>query len=96
MTTAATSFKLPRGLKSRIEKLARRSGESPHAVMVRALAEHVDAAELRQGFLDDAARTDVAMQESGTGYRMEGVHTYIAAKARGQTVKRPRPVRWRK
>jgi ParE-like toxin of type II ParDE toxin-antitoxin system len=31
MAVTATSFKLPRKLKTRIDRLARRSGESPHA-----------------------------------------------------------------
>ena len=96
MATAATSIKLPPTLKAELEKLARRSGETTHAVMVRALAEHVAAAKRHRSFLDDAARADVAMQESGVGYAMQDVHAYIAAKVRGKRAKRPRPVKWRK
>jgi len=95
MPLAATSLKLPRNLKARIEKLARRSGASAHALMVQALAEHVDLAERRQSFLDDAARADEFMQKSGTGYAMRDVHAYVAATARGRAAKRPKPVRWR-
>lgn len=47
MATTATSIKLPPSLKAELEKLTRRSGEMPHAVMVRALAEHVAAAKVR-------------------------------------------------
>jgi predicted transcriptional regulator len=96
MTVSATSLKIPRDLKTRIEKLARLSGESPHAVMVRALAEHVDAAERRQAFLEDAVRADEAMTRAGTGYAMHEVHAYLSAKVRGQAAKRPRAVRWRR
>lgn len=95
-TTTATSLKLPEALKRRIEKLAARSGESPHALMVRALGEQVEAEELRQAFLEDAAKADADMQASGLGYRMEDVHAYVAAKVRGEKVRRPRPVRWRR
>ena len=95
-TTTATSLKLPEDLKRRIDELAARSGETAHALMIRALAEQVEAEELRQAFLDDAAKADAEMQASGLGYRMEDVHAYVAARVRGEKVKRPRPVRWRK
>ena len=95
MATAATSIKLPSSLKAELEKLARRSGETTHAVMVRALAEHVAAAKRYRSFLDDAARADVAMRKSGVGYAMQDVHAYVAAKVRGKRAKRPSPVKWR-
>ncbi len=96
MATVATSIKLPSTLKAELEKLARRSGETTHAVMVRALSEHVAAAKRYRSFLDDATRADVAMQESGVGYAMQDVHAYVAAKVRGKRAKRPSPVKWRK
>ena len=96
MSVSATSLKLPRSLKSRIEKLARLSGESAHALMVRALADHVEAAERRQAFLGDAVCADERMMKSGTGYAMEEVHAYLGAKVRGGAARRPRAVRWRR
>jgi predicted transcriptional regulator len=96
MATSATSIKLPSALKSELEKLARRSGETTHAVMVRALSEHVAAAKRYRGFLDEATRADVAMQESGVGYAMQDVHAYVAAKAGGKPAKRPSAIKWRK
>lgn len=95
MSIAATSLKLPRSLKARIEKLARRSGASAHSLMVQALAEHVEAAERHIRFFDDAARADEAMQKSGSGYAMRDVHAYAIAKARGRAARRPKPLRWR-
>ena len=96
MAATATSIKLPPALKAELDRLARRSGETTHAVMVRALAEHVAAAKRYRSFLDDAARADVAMRESGVGYAMQDVHAYVAAKVRGKRAKRPSPVKWRK
>jgi predicted transcriptional regulator len=96
MAIAATSLKLPATLKSELEKLARRTGETTHAVMVRALAEHVAASKRYQNFLDDAVRADADMQQSGVGYAMQDVHSYVTAKIRGEAVKRPKPVKWRK
>jgi predicted transcriptional regulator len=96
MTVSATSLKLPRSLKGRIEKLARLAGESAHALMVRALADHVEAAERRQAFLEDAVRADERMKKSGSGYAMEEVHAYLGARVRGRATRRPPAVRWRR
>jgi predicted transcriptional regulator len=96
MSSPATSLKLPRASKSRIEKLARLSGESAHALIIRALADHVDAAERRRAFLGDAVRADERMTKSGTGYAMEDVHAYVAARVRSRPVKRPRATGWRR
>ena len=62
----------------------------------RALAEHVAETKGHRSFHDDAARADVAMQESGVGYAMPDAHAYVSAKVRGEKVKRPGPVKWRK
>jgi predicted transcriptional regulator len=96
MTVTATSLKLPRRLKARIDRLSRRSGESAHAYMVRALEGHVTAEERYQAFLDDGVRADEAMVRSGLGYASEDVHAYVTALAEGRKPRRPKPVRWRK
>jgi len=95
MTVTATSLKLPKRLKSRMERLARRTGESTHAFMVRALESQVEAEERYQEFLRDGIRADEAMLQSGLGYEAEAVHAYLEARARGRQVRRPRATRWR-
>lgn len=95
MSVAATSLKLPKRLKSRLDRLARRAGESPHAFMLRALESQVEAAERYQAFLDEGMQADEAMQSSGLGYEAADVHRYLAARIRGRDARRPRPVRWR-
>lgn len=96
MPVAATSLKISSRLKSRIVKVARRAGETPHSFMVRALEDQVDAAERHQRFVEDAVTADEAMQKTGRGYAMEDVHRYLEAKARGRPAKRPAPVRWQR
>jgi predicted transcriptional regulator len=96
MSIAATSLKLPRKLKLRIERLSKRSGESAHAFMLRALEGHVEAAERYQAFLDEGVRADEAMQRSGLGYAAQDVHAYLAARAEGLAATRPKPLRWRR
>jgi predicted transcriptional regulator len=96
MSVAATSLKLPRRLKSRVERIARRSGESAHAFMVRALESQVEAVERYQAFLDDGMRADEAMQQTGLAYEAKDVHAYLEAKVRGRKARRPKAIRWRK
>ncbi len=96
MTVAATSLKVPRKLKSRIDRLARGSGESPHAFMLRALEGQVEAAERYQMFLEEGVRADEAMQRSGIGYAADDVHAYLSALIAGRKSRRPKPVRWRR
>ena len=95
MTTVATSLKLPKNLKSRVQRVARRAGESPHAFMVRALESGVEAAERYQAFLEEGMRADEAMQQSGLGYEADKVHAYLEARIRGRKAPRPKAVRWR-
>ena len=96
MANTATSLRLPKHLKARIERLSRRAGVSTHAFMLRALEGHVTAEERYQEFLSNGVRADEAMQRSRLGYSADDVHAYVATLARRRTARRPRPVRWRK
>jgi predicted transcriptional regulator len=96
MSVTATSLKLPTALKTRIERLARRAGESPHAYMVRLLEERVDAAERFEKFVAEAREADERMQDSGTGYATGDVYAYLEARIAGRRKARPKPVTWRK
>ena len=96
MTLAATSLKLPKTLKSRIARLARRAGESPHAFMLRLLENQVQTAERFEQFVADARQADQRMQESGQGYAAADIHGYLEAKIAGRKATRPKPAQWRK
>jgi len=96
MPLVATSLKLPKTLKSRITRLAKRAGESPHAFMLQLLEKQVQAAEQFEQFVADAERADQSMQESGQGYAAADVHSYLNARIAGRKPTRPKPVQWRK
>jgi predicted transcriptional regulator len=96
MSATATSLKLPSDLKTRIERLARRAGESPHAYMLRLLEERVDAAERFEKFIVEAREADGRMEQSGLGYAAEDVYAYLEARVAGRRKGRPKPVAWRK
>jgi len=96
MSLTATSLKLPKTLKTRITRLAKRAGESPHAFMLRLLEEQVQATERFEQFLAEARQADKRMQEGGIGYLAADVHEYLEARATGLKTTRPKPVQWRK
>ena len=96
MTLAATSLKLPKTLKSRITRLAKRAGESPHAFMLRLLEDQVQAAERFEQFVAAAWHADQQMQESGQGYAASDVRRYLEARIAGRKATRPKPAQWRK
>ena len=95
MTVAATSLKLPKTLKTRIARLARQAGESPHALMVRMLQERVEDAERFQRFVEEARAADREMQQTGEGHPATDVHEYLQARIDGRRPARTKPVRWR-
>ena len=96
MALTITRLDLPAALKAELDRLARRSGESTHAIIVRALQEYVDEAMRRRGFLNDAQRANAAMLASGECFDAADVHEYILAKARGEKAVRPSPMKRRK
>jgi predicted DNA-binding protein len=95
MSLAATSLKLPKTLKARITRLAKRAGESPHAFMLRLLEEQVRATERFEQFLAEARQADERMQQGGIGYAATDVHEYLKAKVTRRKATRPKPVQWR-
>jgi predicted transcriptional regulator len=96
VATTATSLKLPAELKERLADVAERSGQSPHAYMVKALEDRIAQDELAEQFLADAIVADRQMRRSGKGYAANALHRYIAARLAAKNPKRPRARRWRK
>ncbi len=95
MAIRATSLKLPAKLKDRIDRVARQEGETPHALMVRALESQIDSMEKHAQFVKDALEAKREMEETGLAYAAEDVFKYLRAKVRGRKVRRPKPVPWR-
>jgi predicted transcriptional regulator len=96
MPVRATSLKLPADLKSRVDRLASGMGETPHALMVRAIEAQVEALERHAAFLEESVRADKAMEASCMGYAREDVEAYIRARLAGKRPRWPKPVAWRK
>src|SRR5258708_3416693 len=95
MAIHPTSLKLPAKLKDRIDRVARLEGETPHALMVKALESQIDAMEKHAQFVKDTLEAKKEMEETGLAYAAEDVYKYLRAKVRGRKVRRPKPVPWR-
>jgi predicted transcriptional regulator len=90
---SATTIKLPPRLKARIAPLARRSGRSPHAWMLDALAREAEREELREEFIDAAIESARAIDAGAPVYAMEEVHAWLRARVAGKRRRRPRPLK---
>ena len=87
-----TSLKLPAGLKAQLESAARKSGLSVHAYMVKALADTVRHAHLREAFSLDSMNASREMKASGLGHELGEVRAYfsqLAAHRKGKQAKPP-------
>jgi predicted transcriptional regulator len=91
--TSTTTLKLPRALKARIARLAKKSGRSPHALMLDALERQVRREEQVAAFVEEALAADRAIDEGDEVYAAADVHAWLARLARGERAARPRP--WR-
>jgi predicted transcriptional regulator len=92
---SATSLKLPADLKQRLDRLAARSGQTPHGYMVSALAGEVERAELRERFAADAAESEREAIASGKSHSLTSAFDYLAARVSGKRARPPRARSWR-
>jgi predicted transcriptional regulator len=88
-----TTLKVPRALKARIDRLAKKTGRSPHAFMLEALERQTRREELIEELTDEALAAGRAIDEGGEVYAAEDVHRWLEWLARGERPARPKP--WR-
>jgi predicted transcriptional regulator len=88
-----TTLKVPRALKVRITRLAKKMGRSPHAFMLEALERQTRREELVEEFVQEALEADREIEEGGEVYAAADVHAWLARLARGERAARPKP--WR-
>ena len=91
--TSTTTLELPEQLKTRIVKLAKKAGKTPHAMMLDALELHVQREENVGSFVREARETDRAIDEGEEVYAADDVHAWMERLARGENPARPKP--WR-
>ncbi len=91
--TASTTLKLPEKLKSRVARIAKASGRSPHGVMVEAITREVERAERYRRFVKDALAADKAIDAGADVYSADDVHAWLERLPRNGKAARPKP--WR-
>lgn len=90
---SSTTLKVPRALKARIARLAKKAGRSSHAFMLEALERQTRREEQIEEFVQEALAADRAIEEGGEVYAAADVHAWLARRARGERAARPKP--WR-
>ena len=88
---ASTTLKLSRELKARIERVAKKSGRTPHAFMVEALERQLQREERMHVFVQEALDADREIDAGGEVYAAEDVHAWLHRLARDGRAKRPKP-----
>lgn len=90
-----TTLRLAPEFRERVAQAAARQGLTPHAFMIEAITESLNAAELRASFHEDADAGLRDLLESGTGLLWEEVRPWLEARAEGQEIAPPVPRSWR-
>lgn len=93
---STTTLRLPDELRARIAKLAAKSGQTAHSIMLEAIAQKVEEAELRASFYSEADARFTEMMESGAGVPWHDMRAYIETRASGKNVRAPKARTWRK
>lgn len=91
---STTSLKLHDELKQRAVAIAHKQGITPHAFMVQAIEQAIQAAEQRSSFLADAKAAHERFLATGRCYDADEFGAYIKARVAGQKTKKPRLQSW--
>lgn len=86
----AVSLRVPENVKKRIARLAQRRKTTPHALMLEAISEKLDAEEVRAEFLAEATRRLAKMKKARAGVPAHEVFEYLEQRAQGRPAARPR------
>ena len=65
---STTTLRLPDELRARIARLAKKSGKTPHSIMLDAIAQKVEEEELRASFHAEADARFAEMMDPAPGY----------------------------
>jgi predicted transcriptional regulator len=90
---SSTTLKLPRALKTRIARVAKKTGRTPHGFMVEALERQTAREERMEALVDEALASDREIEEGGEVYAADDVHAWLERLVRGEKPAMPKP--WR-
>jgi len=84
------SLRVPDDVKKRIVKLAQRRNTTPHALMLEAINEKLEAEEARAAFHAEAARRLKGMKKARSGIPADEMFEYLQLRGRGKPAARPK------
>ena len=87
---STTTIRLPEDLKDRIAQAAKRTGTSSHAFILEAIAERVNAVELRNDFYDIAEQRYAEIVASGKTVPWSEMRSYLEKRLAGKKAARPK------
>lgn len=90
---SSVTLKVPRALKARIARLAKKTGRSSHAFMLEALERQTRREEQIEELVQGALAADRAIEAGGEVYAAVDVHAWLARRAWDKRAARPKP--WR-
>lgn len=93
-SVSTTTIKIPDRLKARIAKLARKSGRTPHGLMLEAIERETARQERMESFVREAMDADAAVDATGEVYAATDVHAWLGRLARDPKAPPPKP--WRR
>jgi predicted transcriptional regulator len=93
MANTTTSLKLPRELRTRVTRVAKKTGRTPHRLMLEAIERETAREERMEAFVKEALAADRAIDRGGEVYAAQDVHAWLLRLASGKKPRRPRP--WR-
>ena len=89
---STTTLKIPDVLKARIAEAAEQTGKSAHAFMLEALEAETRRAELRNEFVQSAAKAEEEVAVYGEVYSMDAAHRYFSDKLDGKKPRRQKAI----
>lgn len=87
----AVSLRVPPEVKKKIARLAESQDTTPHAFMLEAIREKVEADEVRVAFHAEARRRLARMKKTGLGIPADEVLAYFRDRAAGRNPECPKP-----
>ena len=86
---STTTIRIEDDLKNRLAKAAQRAGKTPHAYIVEAIAQTVEAAELNDEFHRVADERWSQLLSDGKSVPFDQVKAYLEARAQGEKPRKP-------
>ena len=86
----AVSLRVPEDMKERVARLAEAQDTTPHAFMLEAIRDKIEAEEARAAFHAEARKRLALMKKSGKGIPAADVFAYLDARVQGKSPPRPK------